>query len=127
MRIGELSRKTGVSVRALRHYEAEGLIRSARGANGYRAFDDGAVQAVDQIRGLIESGLPVRIIREILPYLDSPAALMPDVPCAYMLGEVARQRDLLDSRIRSLTGNRDALEAYLRAARSAAETADTAA
>ncbi|MGN9909994.1 MerR family transcriptional regulator [Phytohabitans sp. LJ34] len=127
MKIGELSRRTGVSVRALRHYEAEGLIRPARSANGYRAFDEGAVQAVDQIRGLIESGLPTRIIREILPYLDGPAALMPEVPCAYMLGEVARQRDLLDRRIQALTGNRDALEAYLRAARSAAETADTAA
>jgi DNA-binding transcriptional MerR regulator len=120
MRIGELSRKTGVSVRALRHYEAEGLIRAARGGNGYRDFGDGAVEAVRQIRGMIESGLPIRIVREILPYLDGPAALMPDVPCAYMIGEVARQRDVLDRRIRALTGNRDALDAYLRAARSAA-------
>ncbi len=127
MKIGELSRKTGVSVRALRHYEEEGLIRPARGGNGYRDFGDGAVEAVRQIRGMIESGLPTRIIREILPYLDGPAALMPEVPCAYMLGEVERQRDLLDRRIRSLTGNRDALDAYLRAARSAAVTADTAA
>ncbi|MFD0743727.1 MerR family transcriptional regulator [Phytohabitans flavus] len=127
MRIGELSQETGVSVRALRYYEEEGLIRPARSANGYREFGDGAVEAVRQIRGMIESGLPTRIIREILPYLDGPAALMPEVPCAYMLGEVARQRDLLDQRIRSLTGNRDALDVYLRAARSAAVTADTAA
>lgn len=123
MRIGELSRQTGVSVRALRHYEAEGLIQPARRANGYRDFGDGAVEAVRQIRGMIESGLPIRIIREILPYVDGPAALMPEVPCAYMLGEVARQRELLDRRIRSLTGNRDALDTYLRAARSAARTA----
>jgi DNA-binding transcriptional MerR regulator len=127
MKIGELSRKTGVSVRALRHYEEEGLIRPARDGNGYRDFGDGAIEAVRQIRGMIESGLPTRIIREILPYLDGPAALMPAVPCAYMLGEVKRQRELLDRRIRSLTGNRDALDAYLREARSAAVTADTAA
>jgi DNA-binding transcriptional MerR regulator len=127
MRIGELSRETGVSVRALRHYEEEGLIRPARSGNGYRDFDDGAVEAVRQIRAMIESGLPTRIIREILPYLDGPAALMPEVPCAYMLAEVARQRDLLDRRIRSLTGNRDALDGYLRAAQTAAVTADTAA
>lgn len=127
MRIGELSRRTGVSVRALRYYEEEGLIRPARGGNGYRDFGPGAVEAVRQIRGMIESGLPTRIIREVLPFLDGPAALMPEVPCAYMLDEVARQRALLDRRIRFLTGNRDALDAYLRAARSAAETAVTSA
>jgi DNA-binding transcriptional MerR regulator len=120
MRIGELSRETGVSVRALRYYEEEGLLRPSRSGNGYREFDAGAVDAVRQIRGMIESGLPTRIIREILPYVDGPAALMPEVPCAYILGEMARQRDLLDRRIRSLTGNRDALDAYLRAARAAA-------
>jgi DNA-binding transcriptional MerR regulator len=120
MRIGELSRKTGVSVRALRHYEAEGLIRPARRGNGYRDYADGAVEAVQQIRGLIENGLPTRIIREILPYLDGPADLMPRVPCAYMLDEVARQREQLDRRIRCLTHNRDALDSYLRAARVAA-------
>jgi DNA-binding transcriptional MerR regulator len=127
MKIGELSRESGVSVRALRHYEEEGLIRPARSDNGYRDFGDGAAEAVRQIRGLIESGLPIRIIREILPYLDGPAALMPEVPCAYMLGEVARHRDLLDRRIRSLADNREALDTYLRAAQSAAATADTAA
>lgn len=35
--------------------------------------------------------------------------------------------ELLDRRIQALTGNRDALDAYLRSARSAARTADTAA
>jgi DNA-binding transcriptional MerR regulator len=126
MKIGELSRKTGVSVRALRHYEEQGLIRPDRSANGYRDFGEAAVEAVRQIRGMIESGLPTRIIREILPYVDGPAALMPAAPCGYMLGEVARQREALDRRIRSLSDNRDALDAYLRAARAAAaETAGT--
>jgi DNA-binding transcriptional MerR regulator len=123
VRIGELSRTTGVSVRALRHYEEEGLIRPGRGANGYRDFGDGAVDAVLQIRGMIESGLPIRIIREILPFIDGPAALMPAVPCDHMLGEVARQREVLDRRIQVLAGNRDALDAYLRTARERLTTA----
>ncbi|MEU4423344.1 MerR family transcriptional regulator [Actinoplanes sp. NPDC024001] len=117
MRIGELARLTGVSVRALRHYEQEGLIRPERGGNGYREFGDDAVAAVRQIRGMIESGLPTRLIREILPYLDGPGELLPREPCAYMIGEVARQRDQLDGRIACLTRDRDALDAYLRAAR----------
>lgn len=124
MKIGELSRRTGVSVRALRFYEEEGLIRPARGHNGYRDFHDGAVEAVRQIRGLIESGLPTRIIREVLPYLDGPADLLPRVPCTYLLDQVARQREQLDRRIECLTRNRDALDTYLRAARAAARAAE---
>jgi DNA-binding transcriptional MerR regulator len=125
MKIGELSRLTGVSVRALRYYEEEGLIRPTRGSNGYRDFGDAAVEAVRQIRGLIDCGLPTRIIRDILPYLDGPADLMPQMPCTYMLDEVARQREQLDRRITCLTRNRDALDAYLWAARTAAGTAET--
>lgn len=123
MRIGELSRLTGVSVRALRYYEDEGLIRPARSSNGYRDFCDGAVEVIQQIRGLIGSGLPTRIIRDILPYLDGPADLLPQVPCTYMLDQVAEQREQLDRRITCLTRNRDAIDAYLRAARTAATRA----
>ncbi|MFG3530036.1 MerR family transcriptional regulator [Streptomyces sp. NPDC047917] len=125
MKIGELSRITGVSVRALRYYEEEGLIRPTRSSNGYRDFCDGADEVVRQIRGLIECGLPTRIIRDILPYLDGPSDLLPPVPCAQMLDQVAAERELLDSRIQCLTRNRNAVDAYLRAARRAARaTAD---
>ncbi|MER7009668.1 MerR family transcriptional regulator [Dactylosporangium sp. NPDC000555] len=126
MRIGELSRMTGVSVRALRYYEEEGLIRPARDGNGYRDFHEGSAEVVRQIRGLIDSGLPTRIIRDVLPYLDNPADLLPPVPCAHMLDQVARQREQLDRRIETLTHNRDALDAYLRAARTAARAAEEA-
>ncbi|WP_018352442.1 MerR family transcriptional regulator [Longispora albida] len=120
MKIGQLSRLTGVSVRSLRYYEEEGLIQPARSANGYRDFPEAAVERVRQIRGLIDCGLPTRIIREVLPYMEGPAELMPATPCEYMLGEVAQQRELIDRRIGFLTRNRDALDAYLTAARAAA-------
>ncbi|WP_027344451.1 MerR family transcriptional regulator [Hamadaea tsunoensis] len=121
MRIGELSRRAGASVRALRYYEQEGLLRPARAGNGYRDYSDGAVDVVRQIRGLIDFGLPVRMIRDILPFLDGPADLLPDKPCTWLLDEAARQRDLLDRRIGLLTRNRDALDAYLAAAAAAGE------
>jgi DNA-binding transcriptional MerR regulator len=120
VKIGELSRITGASVRALRYYEQEGLIRPARTDNGYRDFPAEAVELVGQIRGLIDAGLPTRLIREILPHLDGPADLLPEVPCEWVLDEVARQREQLDRRVRCLTRNRDALDNYLEAAREAA-------
>ena len=117
MRIGGLSRRVGVSVRALRHYESEGLLRPGRCSNGYRVYEDDAVDLARQIRDMIDSGLPLRIIREVLPYLDGPSDLVPEVPCAYLIEQVAEHHARLDQRIRSLTRNRDAIEAYLRTAR----------
>lgn len=123
MKIGELSRLTGVSVRALRYYEEQGLLCAARDGNGYRHFCDAAVDMVRQIRGLIESGLPIRLIRELLPYLDGPTDLMPKQPCPYMIEQLTRRRQQLDRRIEVLIRNRDAIDAYLRAARKAAAAA----
>jgi DNA-binding transcriptional MerR regulator len=116
MRIGELSARTGVSVRALRHYEQEGLLVPERRGNGYRDYGEGTERLVRQIRGMIERGLPARLVREVLPYPDGPGDLMPRVPCSYLLEQVAGQRDQLDRRIASLVRNRDALDAYLGAA-----------
>lgn len=110
-----------MSVRALRHYEDEGLLRPGRCGNGYRVYDDGAADLVRQIQTMIESGLPLRIIRGVLPYLDGPGDLMPEVPCSYLVEQVAEQLARLEQRIDSLTRNRNAIDAYLRAARAAAE------
>ncbi|NIH86635.1 MerR family transcriptional regulator [Amycolatopsis granulosa] len=108
MRIGELARRSGVSVRALRHYEAEGLLVPGRSGNGYRDYGEDAEELVRQIRELIESGLPTRLIREVLPTADSAL-------CPPMVEQVAGYRDQLNRRIECLTRTRDALNTYLAA------------
>lgn len=40
MNISEVSGKSGLPVKTIRYYEDIGLITPARGANGYRAFQD---------------------------------------------------------------------------------------
>ncbi|QQE79697.1 MerR family DNA-binding transcriptional regulator [Alicyclobacillus sp. SO9] len=50
MQISELSRRTGVSVSSLRYYEQENLITPQRLENGYRMFDEIAVERVKAIR-----------------------------------------------------------------------------
>jgi len=67
MRIGELSRFTGVSARSLRHYETAGLIRPTRLESGYRDYDESQVITVGLIKTLIAAGLPVTLIAEVLP------------------------------------------------------------
>lgn len=105
MRIGEAARVSGVSVRSLRHYEDEGLIVPGRCDNGFRDYCPSTVDRVLAIRSLLESGLPVRLIRE---------ALSGDGPDPAFLEEVRRFRDRLDARIATLSEQREALDAYLR-------------
>ncbi|MEV0146769.1 MULTISPECIES: MerR family transcriptional regulator [unclassified Nonomuraea] len=67
MLIGELSRRTGVSARLLRYYEAQGLLDAGRAPNGYRDYDEDSVVTVRQIRALLDAGLSTEVIRSVLP------------------------------------------------------------
>jgi DNA-binding transcriptional MerR regulator len=40
MKIGELAREAGVTVKAVRYYESLGLLGAARLGNGYRDFGE---------------------------------------------------------------------------------------
>jgi DNA-binding transcriptional MerR regulator len=113
MRIGELSARTGTPRRLLRYYEEQGLIVSDRCANGYRSYDEPTVDRVLQIRGLLDAGLPTRIIRQILPCLRKPRAIhFPDAT-PEMLATLEHERDRMTERIETLRRNRDAIGAYL--------------
>ena len=70
MTIGEVSATTGVSVRALRHYDGLGLLRPAAVSDsGYRLYDDEALERLSAILLFKELEFPLKDIRGIL---DSP-------------------------------------------------------
>ncbi|WP_433729386.1 MerR family transcriptional regulator [Nocardia sp. CA-129566] len=117
MRIGELSKRTGTSRRLLRYYEEQGLIVADRCANGYRTYDDRFVDRVLQIRGLLDAGLPTRIIKQILPCLDKPRTIYFPDATPEMLATLERERDRMSERIRCLSRNRDAIAEYLETVR----------
>ncbi|MFE2560639.1 MerR family transcriptional regulator [Streptomyces sp. NPDC059352] len=117
MRIGELSERTGTPRRLLRYYEEQGLIVAERLPNGYRVYDESNLDRVVQIRGLLDAGLPTRIIKQILPCLDKPRIIhFPDAT-PEMLATLEEERDRMTERIRFLTRNRDAVAEYLDAVR----------
>ncbi|MFF3936939.1 MerR family transcriptional regulator [Streptomyces phaeofaciens] len=119
MKIGELSRRTGVPTRLLRYYEEQDLLHPERGGNGYRAYGEAAVRDVQQIRGLLDSGLTTEMIRAILPYLSGPDEIL--LPAEHLTPETAAllqsHIDRIQSRIDCLARNRDRLTAYLAAVR----------
>ncbi|MEU9120206.1 MerR family transcriptional regulator [Streptomyces sp. NPDC048506] len=110
MRIGELARRTGVSVRVLRYYEQRGLLHAERDGNGYRRYDgEAAVETVTRVRELLATGLNTDTIRQLLPCARGGPGL---VPCRLSQGIVEQQMAQLDAEMAELTRRRSALTAY---------------
>jgi DNA-binding transcriptional MerR regulator len=76
MRIGELSQRTGASVRALRYYEEKGALKPNRAPSGYRIFDDTAVATVARIQTLLSAGLGMDLISEVLACMSDGSPLL---------------------------------------------------
>ncbi|QIP83624.1 MerR family transcriptional regulator [Streptomyces sp. Tu 2975] len=114
MRIGELSRRTGVNAHQLRYYEAQGLLEADRGANGYREYDESAVLRVRQIRHLLGAGLSSEDIAYLLP------CAVGEVPellgCPELLAAMRSRLQRLDDQMATLARSRDALTGYIDAA-----------
>ena len=71
MRISELSRRSGIPATALRFYETVGLLKSARGANGYRDYDDSAIDRLSFIHGAKQLDMSLPEIAELLGVVES--------------------------------------------------------
>lgn len=66
MLISELAELTGVSTRALRHYEDRGLLVPARNSSGYRDYSESDVTRVAQIRTMVSAGLGTATVGKYL-------------------------------------------------------------
>ncbi|MFE2443746.1 MerR family transcriptional regulator [Streptomyces melanosporofaciens] len=65
--IGELASYAGVTVRAVRHYHAKGLLpEPERDHSGYRRYGADAVVELIRIRILAEAGVPLARVRDLL-------------------------------------------------------------
>ena len=92
MRIGELAERTGAS---------RGCCATTRSKasspvpvpNGYRDYSERVVEPVMQIRGLLDAGLPTRLIKQILPCLGHPRDLSPDDATPEIIATLELERD----------------------------------
>lgn len=114
MRIGEFSRRTGVNVRLLRYYEAQGLLSPERGTNGYRQYRDSDLSAVRQIRMLLAAGLSTQVIAWLLPCVREEGERL--VLCTEMAEDLKDQRARLDRQIETLMASRELLDEVISAA-----------
>lgn len=110
--IGELARASGVSVRALRHYEHSGLITAQRQSNGYRAFPVAAVAYVERIRTLLANGFTLEQIRPVVSMLAPETGDLAHI-CPEVIQRYRAKLAELDERIAALAQLRDSASARL--------------
>ncbi len=113
MRIGELARRAGVSVKAVRYYERLGLITPRRQQNGYREYDNGQLQAVSAIRELMENGISPGKAGPFIECLDAGHQHSDECPAS--LATLRNSIAELDRSIASLSARRDLLTRRLEA------------
>ncbi|GIF63409.1 hypothetical protein Ais01nite_14440 [Asanoa ishikariensis] len=110
MLINQLAHRTGVSTRALRHYDGLGLLSSRRLGNGYRDFAESAVEEVRRIRLLLDIGLGLQAVAQVLPCFDQDGAL---TACPTARERLRGQIRDLDSSIAELQRTRGLLAGAL--------------
>jgi peroxiredoxin/DNA-binding transcriptional MerR regulator len=103
-----------VTIRALRYYEAAGLVVPARLPNGYRDYEPVAVRQVEEIRALHDLGLSVQ---ETRPFVECLAdGHLAGDECPESLAAYRHAIDQLSERITRLARRRDALATHLEVA-----------
>jgi DNA-binding transcriptional MerR regulator len=109
VRVGELAKRAGVSVRTLHHYDAIGLlVPSQRSVAGYRMYGRADVARLQQIKSLRQLGFT---LDEIGDCLRNPAFS----PLHVIELHLARVRNQIE-RQRALSDRLEAIAARLRAA-----------
>ncbi|MEQ7124746.1 MerR family transcriptional regulator [Actinopolymorpha sp. B11F2] len=114
MRIGELAERTGTTTRALRYYEAQGLLAARRSSNGYRDYGSADERIVTEIRSLLAIGFSLEDTRPFVECLragNDAGDVCPNSVAVYR-----RKLAELDGCIDRLQATRTRVEAQLASA-----------
>lgn len=110
MLIGQLAEALGVPTQTVRFYERRGLLaRPERAPNGYRLYDDGAVQRGRFIRSAQAAGLTLAEIGSIIDIRSEGAA-----PCTHVSALLEAKLADVSERQRQLAALQSELEHLLR-------------
>src|SRR5436190_23569035 len=113
--IGEVARRSGASRKALRLYEAAGILPELRRTpSGYRVYDSETLGVLAFVRQAQRLGFTLGEIREIVGIKRAGRA-----PCPHVRDLVRRKADELDQRLEDLQQVRNGLRHLLKRWRSA--------
>jgi len=109
LKIGDVSKRSGVGVEALRFYEKSGLLdRPSRTSSGYRVYGEEVLERLTFIKQAQALGFSLEEIRRIVE-----DARKGQSPCEEVREIVRRRMEELDERLRELQRHRRELKATL--------------
>lgn len=109
LKIGEVSRRSGIGVEALRFYEKSGLLdRPGRTFGGYRLYDEAVLERLAFIKQAQVLGFTLNEIKEIIAHKQKGVS-----PCAEVREIVRTRLEELDERIERMRRYRKELAATL--------------
>jgi DNA-binding transcriptional MerR regulator len=107
-KIGELARRTGLTVRTLHHYDEIGLLSPAeRSDGGHRVYDEADVQRLYRIVSLRSLGFPLDAIAQALDSQAFDPKTAVDDHLRRLEAQIAQEQQLLD-KLRTLRQRLDA-------------------
>ncbi|WP_436699842.1 MerR family transcriptional regulator [Nocardioides sp. BYT-33-1] len=112
MRIGELAERTGVTTRLIRYYEQQGLLSADRLPNGYRSYGETHVERIERVAGLVQAGVPTRLVKVLLE-AEAACALERPTCSAEVAALLAEELVGLEKRIDCLSRSRDTIRTFL--------------
>ena len=114
LKIGEVSRRSGLTVKTIRFYCDEGLIQpTSRSEGGYRLFDDAVFAELSLIRTLRAMEIPLQDVRQILEARRSGVCTCRDLKARIRskAGEIGEKIEALQGLQAELVGMLDRWEA----------------
>jgi MerR family transcriptional regulator, thiopeptide resistance regulator len=109
-KVGELASRTGMSVRALHHYDEIGLLTpSLRTPSGHRLYQDADIARLQQIQSLRLMGIPLDEVKQLLDGAAMTPREVIDLHLARLHEQIALQNRLAE-RIQTLATHMDRVE-----------------
>ena len=109
LRIGEVSKQTGVGIEALRFYEKRGLLGNpSRTSSGYRLYSPAVLERLDFIKRAQVLGFTLSEIARIIADREAGQS-----PCAEVRAIVRRRLQELDERMKEMRRYRSELSEAL--------------
>lgn len=109
LKIGEVSRLSGVGIEALRFYEKNGLLdRPGRTYSGYRMYDESVLERLSFIKKAQVLGFTLDEIRELIDHKRAG-----ENPCEHVRAKVKGRLSDLNDRIEQMIQYRDELAGAL--------------
>ena len=104
MKIADVAEASGLTAKTIRYYEDIGLVRPARGTNGYRAFEETDVHKLRFLARARSLGFSIKECRTLLSLYEDHGRASADVKA---LAEAHLRR--IDRKIAELEGLRGTL------------------